>query len=74
VSTQCVWREITITRDPRYRDEQVACVECDRAVDERATVVEEWRYFSDGTGELLPYCPTCAAREFGPASGPRARS
>jgi hypothetical protein len=26
---------------------------------------DHWRYFSDGVGELLPFCPGCAEREFG---------
>jgi hypothetical protein len=41
----------------------VCCSECRRmSADPDA---EGWRYFSDGVGELLPYCPACAEREFG---------
>lgn len=26
---------------------------------------ERWRYFSDGQGELVLFCPECPEREFG---------
>ena len=42
----------------------VKCAECGREVDERTAIVERWTYWSDGVGELHPYCPKCAAREF----------
>jgi hypothetical protein len=41
-------------------------VECRIEADERFTVAERWTWWSDGLGELLPFCPTCAEREFGP--------
>ncbi len=53
-------------------EEAILCSECGRAVDEFTAIAERWRYFSDGCGELLPYCPACARREFAedaPASG-----
>ena len=25
-----------------------------------------WRFYSDGVGELLPFCEVCSAREFAP--------
>jgi len=41
-------------------------VECGSEADERFTVAERWTWWSDGLGELLPFCPTCAERKFGP--------
>jgi hypothetical protein len=35
------------------------CVECD-------VPISGWGcWYSDGLGELVPYCPSCAQREFG---------
>ena len=45
----------------------VRCVECGREADEEKAEREGWRFFSDGAGELLPFCPDCAEREFGMA-------
>ncbi len=44
----------------------IRCSECDRQVDEFTAIAEQWRYWSDGCGELLPFCPECAKREFAP--------
>ena len=44
----------------------VRCSECRRQVDERTAISEWWGYWSDGAGELVPFCPTCARREFAP--------
>jgi hypothetical protein len=43
----------------------VRCTECAREADELATIAERWTWWSDGVGELLPYCPSCSEREFG---------
>ena len=43
----------------------VTCAECGRTVDEPTAEQEGWGYWSDGVGELYPYCPECARREFG---------
>ncbi len=40
--------------------------ECGREVDEFTAIAEWWGYWSDGCGELLPFCPECARREFAP--------
>jgi hypothetical protein len=40
------------------------CSECHRDVDEFTAIAERWGFWSDGCGELLPYCPECAKREF----------
>ena len=33
-------------------------------VDEFTAIAEKWGYWSDGVGELVPFCPECAKREF----------
>ena len=43
----------------------IRCAECGRAVNELTSITERWRHWSDGVGELHPFCPECAAREFG---------
>ena len=37
-----------------------------REVDEFTAITEEWGHWSDGVGELVPYCSHCARREFAP--------
>jgi hypothetical protein len=42
------------------------------SVNEFTAISERWGYWSDGCGELLPFCPECSGREFAhdaPASG-----
>ena len=41
------------------------CAECSREVTVAGAISERWTYWSDGVGELHPYCPECAQREFG---------
>ena len=43
----------------------VLCTECGGEADERWSIVEQWTWWSDGCGSLLPFCPECAEREFG---------
>jgi hypothetical protein len=43
----------------------VLCTECGGEADERWSIVEQWTWWSDGCGSLLPFCPECADREFG---------
>ncbi len=53
--------------DPRTGDPVegiVRCEECGRVADEFTATAERWGYWSDGCGELLPFCPECAKREF----------
>lgn len=53
-------------------DDSIRCSECRREVDEFTAIAENWGFWSDGCGELLPYCPDCAKREFAddaPSSG-----
>ncbi len=47
-------------------DGDIRCAECDREVDEFTAIAEKWGYWSDGAGELMPFCPECAKREFAP--------
>jgi hypothetical protein len=51
-----------LSREP----EPIRCSECHREVDEFTAIKERWGYWSDGCGELLPFCPECARREFAP--------
>ena len=48
----------------------IRCAECGREVDEFTAIAEKWGYWSDGVGELVPFCPECARRE----SAPNART
>ncbi len=44
----------------------VGCARCDRSVpDEDHAELRGWGYYEDGLGELVAFCPECAAREFG---------
>jgi hypothetical protein len=61
------WREVLVDEADHARARDlltaegldVSCSECSRPIG------EEGRWYSDGVGELHPYCPGCAAREFG---------
>ena len=48
---------------------RIECSECGRQVSGEVALAERWTYWSDGTGDPLPYCPECAAREFGGVRG-----
>ena len=53
----------------------IVCAECGRLSDELA---RDWRAYltaDDEDGEeVVVFCPSCAAREFGNRSGPSSRS
>ena len=51
---------------PDALDDTIRCTECECAVDEFSAIAKHWGFWSDGTGELLPFCPECARREFAP--------
>ena len=53
-----------VGREPLDRT-LVLCAECGRPVTESDAIAQHWTYWSDGVGELVPFCPECAAREFG---------
>ncbi len=36
-----------------------AAKKCGREVNELNAITERWGYWSDGCGELLPFCPEC---------------
>ena len=44
----------------------IRCSECRRSVDEFTAMAEWWGFWSDGCGELLPFCPDYSTREFAP--------
>ena len=46
--------------------DEIRCAECDRKVDEFTAIAEKWGCWRDGVGELVPFCPECARREFAP--------
>ena len=50
---------------PVEGERTIRCSECDREITEEEAEREGWGYRSDGLGELHPFCPECAAREFG---------
>jgi hypothetical protein len=57
-------------------EHEIRCAEYGRKVDAFTAIAEKWGYWSDGVGELVPFCPDCARREFAPYaqasdSGPR---
>ena len=54
-------------RDLRPLDAETAatCAECGSEVNEDEAQAQQWGYWSDGVGDLYPYCPECARREFG---------
>jgi len=47
-------------------EDGIRCEQRGRVVDEFTAIAERWGYWSDGCGELLPFCPECARREFAP--------
>ena len=44
-------------------EDGIRCEECGRVVDEFTAIAERWGHWSDGFGELLPFCAKCAERE-----------
>ena len=67
------WREIVVLSDDLARarallpggENKIRCAECGREITEGEAELERWGYWSDGVGELHPFCPGCAEREFG---------
>ena len=53
----------------------IQCSECGRhKATEAAAERAGYRYYEDATGTLQPYCPECAAGEFGPARASQHRA
>ena len=48
--------------------ERVRCCGCDLEIDEAEAQAQRWGYWFV-VGELYPYCPACALREFGRPGG-----
>ncbi len=46
--------------------ESLTCANCATTILERAVETTGWRFYSDGVGELLPFCDVCEFREFSP--------
>jgi hypothetical protein len=49
---------------PDVNNLAIRCEECRREVDEFKVIAERRGYWKDGCGELPPFCPKCARREF----------
>lgn len=45
--------------------DRIVCSECGKVVEMDEAEQARWRYYSTGVGDLLPFCPECAHREFG---------
>jgi len=41
------------------------CVGCGLEADGRFTVAENWTWWANGQGALVPHCPACSHRRFG---------
>ena len=63
------WQNAVMSRFAANRENaQLArsrCVGCGLEADERFTVVENWTWWANGRGELVPHCPACADQNFG---------
>ena len=63
------WQNAVMSRFAANRENvQLArsrCVGCGLEADERFTVVENWTWWANGQGGLVPYCPSCSRRRFG---------
>jgi hypothetical protein len=44
----------------------VTCSGCGQTIYEDEAQAARWGYWSDGVGDLYPYCIECATREFAP--------
>jgi hypothetical protein len=52
------------------RPETVRCAECGCELAEDEAQAVRWGYWSDGVGDLYPFCERCARREFAPVAEP----
>ncbi|HXH89413.1 MAG TPA: hypothetical protein VNI55_12505 [Gaiellaceae bacterium] len=44
--------------------ESLTCANCASTILQREAEEAGWRFYSDGVGELSPFCEVCSAREF----------
>lgn len=51
----------------------IRCALCQRSVHEFTASLEGWHYWSDGAGELIPFCPDCSRPELASALLERAK-
>ena len=49
-------------------DERLTCAQCGARASLEDAERDGWSLYSDGTGELLPFCAECSRREFGSTS------
>lgn len=52
----------------------VTCSGCSQTIYEDEAQAARWGYWSDGVGDLYPYCIECATREFARARRSRERA
>jgi len=45
-------------------EESLTCATCSSTILQREAEEAGWRFYSDGVGELMPFCPDCIEREF----------
>lgn len=50
-----------------HHEPPIRCAGCERSVDEFEARLEGWCYWSDGAGELIPFCPECSRPEIASA-------
>jgi hypothetical protein len=58
-------RSTRLRRDADDPADPAVCAECARHPRDGESAADDWRAESDGTGELLVFCPECWQREFG---------
>jgi hypothetical protein len=44
--------------------ESLICANCASTILQREAEEAGWQFYSDGVGELMPFCPDCIEREF----------
>ena len=63
------WQNAVMSRFAANRESvQLAlsqCVGCGVEADARFTVAENWTWWANGEGELVPHCPSCSRQRFG---------
>ena len=65
----CGWQNAVMPRVAANGERPSAvlaqCVGCGLEADGRFTVAENWTWWADGQGALVPHCPACSHRRFG---------
>ena len=62
------WQNARMSRFAANREslQLVQCVGCGLEADSRFTVAENWTWWANGEGELVPHCPSCSHQRFDP--------